>query len=470
MGERMKNKKSKTPFIIAGIAAVAIIGGASAYTAFTYSKVNKWTNNIYPGVKIGNADVSGKTKEEALKLLNEKYKDKISNSKITVKVSGKDYNLDLNKLDIKYNVDEVVNEAYNYGKDLKMFTKYSLIKHPTEKNIPTQFTYNKDVIASFSSGIAKELDKNPVDAKIKINNGNINITPDVKGYKVDTADLEKQINDKLAEGIQENIVVQAKAETVEPKITKEALSKIDGKISSYNTSFSSSAASRAHNVSLAASSINGKVLMPGEIFSYNETVGEISKARGYQDAPVFVGDKVEQGVGGGICQVSSTLYVAAMMANLRSVVRTNHSMPVSYLKVGMDATVVSGAIDYKFKNNYDFPIYVESYTANKNLIINIYGSKEGMGGKRYELISDIVKVNEPNIKTVEDPNLEEGKTEWEKKPVTGYVAKSYLVTYQDNKEIKRESVATDTYRTIDGILRKGTKKVTPPSGEAAKTP
>jgi len=136
----------------------------------------------------------------------------------------------------------------------------------------------------------------------------------------------------------------------------------------------------------------------------------------------------------------------------------------------MDATVVWGAIDYKFKNNYDFPIYIESSTTNKNLVFNIYGNKDGMGGKRYELVSDIVKVNEPNIKTVEDPNLEEGKTEWEKKPVTGYVAKSYLVTYQDNKEIKREPVTTDTYRTVDGILRKGTKKVTPPSGETAKTP
>lgn len=470
MGEKVKNKKNKTPFIIASIAAIVIIGGASAYTAHTYSKVNQWNNNIYPGIKIGNTDVSGKTKEEALNILNEKYKDKISNSKITVKVNDKDYNLELNKLDVKYNMDEVVNEAYNYGKDLKIFNKYSLIKNPTEKNISTKFTYNKEIITSFSNNIAKELDKNPTDAKIKINNGSINITPDIKGYKVDTADLEKQINDKLAEGIQENIVVQAKSQVVEPKVTKEALSKINGKISSYSTNFSSSGAPRAHNVGLAANAINGKLLMPGEVFSYNDTVGERSKARGYQDAAVYVGDKVEQGIGGGICQVSSTLYVAAMMANLRSVDRTNHSMPVSYLKVGMDATVVWGAIDYKFKNNYDFPIYIESSTSNRNLVFNIYGSKEGMGGKSYQLVSDIVKVNEPKVKTVEDPNLEEGKTEWEKKPVTGYVAKSYLVTYQDDKEIKREAVTTDTYRTVDGVLKKGTKKATPPSGEAAKTP
>ncbi|WP_052447262.1 VanW family protein [Clostridium polynesiense] len=471
MSENKKVKRSKTPFIIAGIAAAAIIGGASAYTAYTYSKVNQWTNIIYPGIKIGSTEVSGKTKEEALKILNDRYNSKINSSSITAKVGDKEYNLSLDKLGIKYNLEEAVNEAYGYGKELNMFKKYSLIKNPIEKNIPTAFTYNKEVISNFSKDIANELDKEPVNAKIKINEGNIKITQDVKGYKVDTEDLENQINSRITEGIKENIIVQAKAEAVEPKITAETLGKINSKISSYTTNYTSSTAARAHNVDLSASSINGTLLMPGEVFSYNKTVGERSKARGYQDAAVYVGDKVEQGIGGGICQTSSTLYVAAMMANLRSVDRTNHSMPVSYLKVGMDATVVWGAIDYKFKNNYDFPVYIEAVTKNRNLTFNIYGNKEGMGGKSYQLISDIVKVNQPKIRTIEDPNLEDGKTEIEKKPVTGYVAKSYLVTYQNGKEIKREAVSTDTYKTVDGVIRKGTKKApaAPQNNEAAKT-
>ena len=462
MGEnkgKKTKKSSKTPLIIVGAVVLVIVLSASAYTAYSYSQVNQWNNMIYPGVKVETIDISGKTREEAIELLKNQFIEKTNSSSITTVLDGHEYILELQNLDFKYNIEEIVDEAVNYGKDLKLFSKYSLIKNPVDKSVAVKYTYNEEAVNTFVNSIAEELNKEPVNAKIKISGGDINVTPDVKGYKVNTDALIQEINNKLISGVEGNVTVQASAEVTEAGVTAEMLNKIDTKISSFTTNYSSSTAARAHNVDLAAKFINGTVLMPGETFSYNKVVGERTKSRGFQEAGVFVGDKVELGVGGGICQVSSTLYAAAMNANLRSVTRRNHSMPVSYMDVGMDATVVWGAIDYQFKNNYDFPVYLQAVTSNRNLTFNIYGSGSGMGGKTYKLTSETLKVNEPSIQTIEDPTMKEGTTSWDKKPVTGYVAKSYLITYQNGKEISRDVVSTDTYKTVNGILRKGTKKV-----------
>jgi vancomycin resistance protein YoaR len=148
-----------------------------------------------------------------------------------------------------------------------------------------------------------------------------------------------------------------------------------------------------------------------------------------------------------------------MEANLRSTERYNHSMLPGYSLPGLDATVVWGVLDYKFKNNYDFPVYVEAYTSNRNLVFNIYGSKEGMAGKTYKLIAETTETLQPTVTTKEDATLDEGTTQWEKNPVVGYKAKSYLITYENGKEINRENVSSDKYTKVDGVVKKGTKKV-----------
>ena len=462
MGERQlrrKLKSKKTPIIIIGIIIFSLILGASAYTAYSYSEVKKWNNVIYPGVTVGDIDISGETKEEALKKLQSNISDKVNSYKIIIEMEGKSYELSMESLGFQYNFEKIVDEAYNYGKDLKLFSKYSLIKHPSEVKIDYEYTYNEEAIDTYVQGIADELNKEAKNASISISGGNIKVTDDVKGYKVNGDSIKEEIMLKLSEGITDNITIEGSGEVVEAKVTGEALRKIDTRISSYTTNYSSSAAGRAYNVELSAKSINGTVLMPGEVFSYNGVVGERTTARGYREAGVYVGNKVEQGIGGGICQTSSTLYVAAMNANLRSVSRRNHSMTVSYMPAGMDATVNWGSIDYQFKNNYDFPVYIQAVTSNRNLTISFYGNKAGMAGKTYKLTSQVVQTIEPSTKVIEDGTMNEGTTSWDQKPVTGYVAKSYLITYKNGTEINREQIATDKYIAVDGIMRKGTKKV-----------
>lgn len=146
-------------------------------------------------------------------------------------------------------------------------------------------------------------------------------------------------------------------------------------LSSFNTSFGSSNASRSANISLASQRLDGVVLMPGETFSYNQTVGQRTKAAGFREATAYSNGEVVQEVGGGICQVSSTLYNAVLYANLEIVERTNHGYKPSYVKPGLDATVSWGGPDFKFKNNRDYPIRIKTDTSGKVLRVYIYGLK-----------------------------------------------------------------------------------------------
>lgn len=146
-------------------------------------------------------------------------------------------------------------------------------------------------------------------------------------------------------------------------------------LSTYSTKYSTSAVDRTTNLKLAASKINGTVLMPGETFSYNKVVGERTIAAGYKEAPIYVSGKVVDGVGGGICQITTTLYNAVVYANLEIVERTNHQFVPSYAPASRDATVVYGAIDFKFKNNRDYPIKLVCSVSNGIANFQIFGLK-----------------------------------------------------------------------------------------------
>ncbi|MGN0150490.1 MAG: VanW family protein, partial [Clostridia bacterium] len=145
-------------------------------------------------------------------------------------------------------------------------------------------------------------------------------------------------------------------------------------MASYSTSYGSSTANRASNVARAASLINGKVLAPGEVFSFNSTVGKRTVANGFSTAPEYVNGKTVDGIGGGTCQVSSTLYNAVLYSDLDIVSRTNHMFTVSYVPNGQDATVADGGPDFKFKNNTDYPIKISAYTGGGKITVSIIGT------------------------------------------------------------------------------------------------
>lgn len=235
------------------------------------------------------------------------------------------------------------------------------------------------------------------------------------------------------------------------KIFKETLSK-------YTTVFDSSNTNRSSNIALAAKTINGIVLNPGETFSYNKIIGDTTKEKGYKLGGAYVGGKVVQAYGGGICQVSTTLYNAVLYANLEIVKRYNHSYAVSYVPAGRDATVSYGGKDFKFKNNRKYPVKIVANAKNGSISISIKGIKEE---KEYEIELQSKVLSRTPCKVVyeETNTLPEGKQKVIQSGYNGYKSITYKITKLDGKIISKETLSSDTYKPMNKIIQVGKKKV-----------
>lgn len=228
-------------------------------------------------------------------------------------------------------------------------------------------------------------------------------------------------------------------------------------LSSFKTYYYESNVNRTTNLKLSASKINGTVLLPGEVFSYNQVVGKRTIEAGYRDAAIYSGGKVVDGLGGGICQISSTLYDAVVLANLEIVERSNHGFVTSYLDAGWDATVVYGAIDFKFKNSRKYPIKIVASVSNGVAEFQIFGKKEEV---EYEVdIETKVIASIPfKVRYVNDSTLAAGKTKVLQGGSNGCKVEAYKVLKQNEQEVSRTLLSRDTYNAMEKIIARGTKK------------
>lgn len=463
MGERripMEKKKRIKLIIILSVFAVLIMAGSAAYTGYVYGTADKWDNLIYPNIKVMDLNIGGKTKEEAKALLKEKFQDSLDKKKINIKYQDRTYTIEYSKLKARYDIDKVLDEAFNYGKKESVFKKHKLINNGTGLRLELKFDYEDDHISEVIAAIEKDINQEPVNSKLEmVSSGKFNVISDKKGYKLQSEQLRSSIINNINDKIDADITINAPVETISAKITAEDLSKVDTLISSYSTSFTTSAAGRITNIELATKAINGILLMPGDTFSFNEVVGERTKARGYQEAGVIINNRIESGLGGGICQVSSTLYNAIIKANLNSKERYHHSLPSSYVDLGRDATVDWGNLDYKFTNTLDYPIFIEGYTKNKVLYFNIYSNKS-LTNRRYEIVNHVYETVKSTTKTVNDSTMPVGTKKIVQQAQTGYKVKVYRNTYdENNKLIKQELISNDYYKPVEGIVKVGTKKI-----------
>lgn len=453
----------------------AVIVGMIIFIIYQYNTAKAWSNRIYPGVKIENQDLSGKTKGEAKSIIEKKYKVGIIKKKLNIKTDARNYTLDFSKINPKYDIDGAINQAFNYGKDRNLLKKYQLIKFSSTKKFDLKLVYDDKPVNEFIDSIEKEVNKAPVDATLNVSQGNIKVVPEKKGETLQKDKLKKELSSKINGEIDHDIDIKAPMQAVNAKITGDKISSINYKIGEFSTEYGSiSSPERENNIVLATKSINGKILMPGDMFSFNDIVGERTAERGYEAAPIIVGDKVDSGLGGGICQVSSTLYNAVIRSNIKSVERTHHSLPSHYVKLGMDATVDYGNLDYKFKNTLKYPIYIEGDASGGVVSFNVY-SNNSLAGIVTELSSNVYQTVEPNIKYQDDATLPEGKTEVEKPFSTGYKVKVTKTTTQNGKLISQETITDDYYEPVEGIIKRGIKKpetppVIPPAVPAATTP
>ena len=262
-----------------------------------------------------------------------------------------------------------------------------------------------------------------------------------------------------------NILEEQKEEYVIPlKITipeitlndlgKEAFSQILG---TFSTTYNTSNQNRITNLKLASEKIDGTIILPGETFSYNKVVGERTIAKGYKEAAVYAGGKVVDGIGGGICQLSSTLYNSVLYANLEITSRSNHRFLTSYVTAGRDATVSWGTIDFCFKNTRSYPIKITSEVKNGVVTTSIYGIKEE---KEYEVVieSKVTEVIPYSTKYVKDSTLKEEEEEIVQYGANGAKSETYKIVKYNGIVVSREQISSDIYSPLERIVKKGTKK------------
>jgi len=443
------------------IVGVLVLVGTIIFSSYSYVKVKQWDALILPKVKIENEDLSGKTKEEAQTIMKDKYSSKVVKKKITIVTGDKKYVLDYSTLDAKYNTDEAIEQAIDYGHSMNMFQKYKAIKNPVDKQIKLTFEYSDKSVDKILEEIAKDTNKNPVNATItKMSSGQFTVTNDVIGKQLEKAKLKTTIKSKIDGVLSEDVInITAPIIQLKPKISAASLKTIDSKISGYTTNFASSTQGRSTNIYLSTESINGTLLMPGDVFSFNGVVGQRTAARGYQTAGVIIGDQLEQGLGGGICQTSSTLYNAMLTTQILSVERIHHTISSGYIPKGQDATVDYGNLDYKFKNTFKYPIYIEGFISNRNIYFNIY-SNSTLTKRTYEIINETYALTQPTTQTVQDPTMYVGQNENIKTGYPGFKVKISRKTYENGRVIKTEVINNDTFHVINGIVKVGTKNRT----------
>ncbi|MGL5647503.1 MAG: VanW family protein [Clostridium sp.] len=452
---------NKRRVAIAAFTFVAAGIGGGAYVSSIENTVEEWKDRVYPGVTVQGINISGKNREEAKVVLEKELLNKISEKKIVVKTDNKEYKGTYKEIESSLDIDKAVENAINFGKNESVFKQKDIIsgKDKSDKDLKVELLYNDKKYEEFKTNVDKKMKVGAKNATIKINGDTKNITDEVIGKKIDIKELDTNLKENLNSNLNEETVVSLKSIEDKPKVTRKELAKIKDVIGYYESSFATSNIGRSANIAAAVGFVDGTVLMPGEEFSYDKATST-DKSK-YHQAPVYINNKIEMDIGGGICQVSSALYRANMEANVRPTERHNHSLTVSYAKPSLDATVAWGYLDYKFKNPYDAPIYIKGTSDGKVIRFYVYGDKSKLKGRTYKMENEIIRTIPPKEKIEKDPTLEEGKRVIVSKGQAGYVSKGYQLTYENGKLIKKELVSTDTYATTDIIVKVGTKKIAP---------
>ena len=265
--------------------------------------------------------------------------------------------------------------------------------------------------------------------------------------------------------------------TIPLKITKANITVADlgprafpNLLSTYTTRYDAGNVSRSTNLAVACKKINGYVVAPGEVFSYNKVLGKRTSENGYKEAAVYVAGGVENGLGGGICQISTTLYNSVVLANLGIEERHNHSYTTTYSEPGRDATVAYGSLDFKFKNTRKYPIKIEAYIKSGVATVSIYGIKEDPDYNIKIVATTTATIPAPEEK-IEDPNLPEGTEQVVTKGTSGARSVTYKYTYSQAGElISKTQLSADNYGTIKRVIKVGTKKVETPTPTQTPTP
>ena len=380
--KKIKNKSNLIPILVSLL--VIIILGVAGYKIYDYNKlISKYKGLFYPGIYLNDIDLTGR-KVSDLKNIIDEEKTRIQNGTLIVNNVNGDYKFTYEELGILVEDNKIEDNLTNYNNNLSFFKKISMIKgNKRNKTFYMKATYDDKVINNLMKTLEEKLNTTTKNDGIVVDdNHNVYYDKGTNGFTLDVSKTEVKIEEAL-ENLTEETKAQASGHVVKNEIKYESLSSINKKVSTHTTYFAN-AGNRGHNINLASSRLNNTILMPGETFSYLKVVGPYGASNGYLPAPIYLNGDTATANGGGVCQLASTLYMAQLKAGLQTVSRRGHTFAPTYVPKGLDATVYSTTTDFKFKNNYEYPVYIVSYVKGNYLTVDIWTNENALGGKTYE--------------------------------------------------------------------------------------
>lgn len=452
-----------------GAAALILILSLSYGLLTLYSE----QRTIPKGTLLADWDIGGMDQEKVRQQLEEQIT-AMHSLPLVLKVEGStELKLTLKEAGVAYEA-----EAFLKGLQ-KLATGNLLDRVKARRSFSPHWSLNvhldlKGLQQKLSSAWEEETFGLPVDATRRITKDDrVLYTPETSSRKVDWTALESALLAALPKSFSDaevvsptGITIQLPLAVLKPKVTLQILKEegIDRKISEFSTSLGASGPGRSHNVDAAAKAVNETVLPPGGIFDYGKAIEKAKAEYGFREAPVIVNGKLQPGVGGGICQVSSTLYNAALHSGLEIVERHNHSIPVSYLPKGQDATFAEGSINFRFRNNTGKYMIIKAAVHNRTLTVKMFGTFPR--NVRYVIESKTVDILVPPDQVVNDSSLSPGSSRVIQRGKAGYVVETYMTRMVDGKSVEKKKISRDVYRAQKRIIalpRAGTGTTKPQS-------
>lgn len=434
------------------ISLVLIMGsGLTALVVYTWD-----TGLFMPGISVAGINIGNMTRDAAQTEIERKIQS-IGAGVVKFDLDGKTMESSLSDLGLTITANKALAEAYAIGRGGNLVEKAEQ-KRAASQGVHFELSnaWNGKTLSEVLSKMFDQYQVPAHDASFSITPANnMEISKETAGKKVDVAVLAAQVQ-KLNINLPEN-ELKVSFQEEPPKLTAAALEKekITGLLASYTTYFDPSQTGRTENVRLAAAALDGAVIAPGEIFSFNHQVGERTIEKGYKDAYIIVDGQFEEGLGGGICQDSSTLYNAVLLANLPITQRTNHDLAISYVPLGQDATVDWPNLDLKFKNDSGAYVLVRSIMDKDNLTISLYG--QPLSGRQVIVKDSSTQVPPPEEK-VTDSSLAVGQEQVKQNGVPGYKVTSSRTVLLNGEVVKTEALGPSYYKPTPKIIEVGPAK------------
>lgn len=415
-------------------------------------------DRILDHIYIGELDVSGMTAQEARHAL-ELHLDEIKTKSVTMRVDGKSAQATLEELGVGYqDIDLLVQKANAYGKIGNIWVRSWRVRKLAKENLilREQLYLDSDKASAVIDERVNVLAKHASDARIEREGGCFRITKEKAGETIDTESsisrIERQLNER---GVHEDITVRMEKKSEKPKVTAAELETIQDELGTFSTDAGDGG--RLQNLETGTKMLNGTVLMPGQELSVYDATAPYDAAHGYVEAGSYENGQVVDSYGGGICQVSTTLYNAVLFAELEVLERYPHSMLVSYAEPSRDAAIAGDYMDLVFRNPYDTPVYIEGGIDEEDrLWFTIYGKEIREQERQIEFRSETLETVDYGIVYKENQEAELGSARRVGDPHTGTTARLLKIVYQDGKEVSREEVNSSKYEKTDEIIEIGT--------------